>query len=242
MGDVDLEAVRRAHFKLVLDYAFGTANFVMPNVLAKLNAGSAFVVNPQMSTPGILGFDRDIACGPFGRACPKASGAHLGVLIAPDGEQLTIVDDTGRVLSDDQALLAFTVLISKEHQERTHSGAGQRLVAGQREFAPVVSMMLKSFGPNSRHPILMEIATSTHAHFASDVNGAAISFPAVPPRILMPLSALGPSPRPASWSRVGGCPEIIDSLPSVCVVHKTVPTRFGAEGGIDALDCQQSSR
>ncbi|MGH9296668.1 MAG: sugar phosphate nucleotidyltransferase, partial [Acidimicrobiales bacterium] len=32
-AQVDLEAIRRAHFKLVLDYAFGTAGFVMPNVL-----------------------------------------------------------------------------------------------------------------------------------------------------------------------------------------------------------------
>ncbi|MGH9303800.1 MAG: sugar phosphate nucleotidyltransferase, partial [Acidimicrobiales bacterium] len=54
---VDIEAIRRSRFKLVLDYAFGTTSFVMPNVLAKLGA-EVLVVNPHVSTPGVLSFER----------------------------------------------------------------------------------------------------------------------------------------------------------------------------------------
>ena len=36
---VDLDAIRAARFKLVLDYAFGTASFVMPNVLGEARGG-----------------------------------------------------------------------------------------------------------------------------------------------------------------------------------------------------------
>ena len=35
---VDIEAIRAARFKVVVDYAFGSTSFVMPNVLAKLGA------------------------------------------------------------------------------------------------------------------------------------------------------------------------------------------------------------
>ena len=49
---VDLDAIRDRRFKLVLDYAFGTASFVMPNVLAKLGA-DVLVINPNVSTSGV---------------------------------------------------------------------------------------------------------------------------------------------------------------------------------------------
>src|SRR5579872_5753679 len=58
INGVDVEAIRRAEFKLVLDYAFGTTSFVLPNVLAKLGA-DVLVMNPHVSTPGVLSFDRD---------------------------------------------------------------------------------------------------------------------------------------------------------------------------------------
>jgi mannose-1-phosphate guanylyltransferase/phosphomannomutase len=108
-GSVDLEAIRSARFKLVLDYAFGTAGFVMPNVLAKLGV-DVLVINPHVSTPGILSFERAAHASRLGELV-RASGAHLGALFEPDGEQLTIVDDTGRVLSDDEALCAMVRLV-----------------------------------------------------------------------------------------------------------------------------------
>ena len=36
---VDISAIRAARFKVVVDYAYGSTSFVMPNVLAKLEAG-----------------------------------------------------------------------------------------------------------------------------------------------------------------------------------------------------------
>jgi mannose-1-phosphate guanylyltransferase/phosphomannomutase len=108
-GSVDLAAIRGAHFKLVLDYAFGTTSFVMPNVLAKLGA-DVLVINPHVSTPGVLSFERAAHAERVAELV-RSSGAHLGALFEPDGEQLTIVDDTGRVLSDDEALCVMVRLV-----------------------------------------------------------------------------------------------------------------------------------
>jgi len=108
-GSVDLEAIRSAQFKLVLDYAFGATGFVMPNVLAKLGA-DVLVINPHVSTPGVLSFERSVHAARLGELV-RASGAHFGALFEPDGEQLTLIDDTGRLLSDIEALCVMVRLV-----------------------------------------------------------------------------------------------------------------------------------
>jgi mannose-1-phosphate guanylyltransferase/phosphomannomutase len=109
MARVDLEAIRKARFKLVLDYAFGTTSFVMPNILAKLGA-DVLVINPHVSTPGVLSFDRVVHAGRLGELV-RSSGAHLGAMFEPDGEQLTLIDDSGRILSDEEALCAMVGIV-----------------------------------------------------------------------------------------------------------------------------------
>ena len=81
---------------MVLDYSFGTASFVMPNVLAKLGA-EVLVVNPYAATAGGHGQRPRAAAGHVADLV-RASGAHLGAVIDPGGEHITLVDDEGQVL------------------------------------------------------------------------------------------------------------------------------------------------
>jgi mannose-1-phosphate guanylyltransferase/phosphomannomutase len=112
---INIDAIRAAGFKLVLDYAFGTTSFLMPNILAKLGA-DVLVINPHVSTPGVLSFDRVVHAGRLGELV-RSSGAHLGAMFEPDGEQLTLVDDTGRILSDEEALCAMVRIVA-EHDPK----------------------------------------------------------------------------------------------------------------------------
>jgi mannose-1-phosphate guanylyltransferase/phosphomannomutase len=107
---VDLSVVRSAGFKLVIDYSYGTTAFVMPNVLAKLGA-EVLGVNPYASTRAAIHHDPIEAAEQVG-ALVRASGAHLGVVVDRDGEHLTLIDDTGTRLTDDEARLAFVSLVS----------------------------------------------------------------------------------------------------------------------------------
>ena len=107
---VDIQAIRAARFKVVVDYAYGSTSFVMPNVLAKLGA-DILGINPYASTLGALNFER-MAHATGVAAVVRASGAHLGAVLDPDGEHLTLIDDAGNILSDDQALLALLTLVS----------------------------------------------------------------------------------------------------------------------------------
>ncbi|MCU1498676.1 MAG: nucleotidyl transferase [Acidimicrobiales bacterium] len=107
---VDLAAVRDKGFKLVVDYGYGATAFVMPNVLGKLGA-DVLGVNPYASTRQSITVDKAEAQANVSRLV-QASGAHLGALIDADGEHLTLVDDNGRVLTDDEARLAFVTLVA----------------------------------------------------------------------------------------------------------------------------------
>src|SRR5207342_3152042 len=50
---VDVERIRAAQFKIVIDYAYGSTSFAMPNVLAKLGL-EVLAVNPFVSTAGVM--------------------------------------------------------------------------------------------------------------------------------------------------------------------------------------------
>ena len=107
---VDIEAIRAARFKVVIDYGYGSTSFVMPNVLAKLGA-DVLAVNPYASTAGLLDFDvhahaREVA------TLVVASGASLGAVLDADGERLILIDDRGHVLSQDEAMLTMLDLVA----------------------------------------------------------------------------------------------------------------------------------
>ena len=115
MRSLDAESIRAAGFKVVIDYGYGSASFVMPNVLGKLGA-EVLAVNPYAATAGMVAFDRWQAAAHVGELV-KVSGAHLGAVIDPDGEHLTLVDDTGHVLTDDDTLFTLLSLVCATHDK-----------------------------------------------------------------------------------------------------------------------------
>ncbi|HUS60886.1 MAG TPA: sugar phosphate nucleotidyltransferase, partial [Acidimicrobiales bacterium] len=109
MSSAEASRIAGAGFKVVLDYAFGSASFVMPNVLAKLGS-EVLAVNPYAATAGAAAFDRWAHAEQLAPLV-RASGAHLGAVIDPEGERLTLIDDSGRVLSDNDTLFALLTLV-----------------------------------------------------------------------------------------------------------------------------------
>jgi mannose-1-phosphate guanylyltransferase/phosphomannomutase len=109
LDQVDTSAIRAARFKVVLDYAFGAASFVMPAVLGKLGA-EVLSVNPYAAARRSVTFDRlEHARGVS--TLVRAAGAHFGAVLGPDGERITLIDDNGRVLSDSEGLMALLALV-----------------------------------------------------------------------------------------------------------------------------------
>jgi mannose-1-phosphate guanylyltransferase/phosphomannomutase len=222
MSTVAVEAIRSAGFKVVLDYAFGSASFVMPNVLSKLGA-EVLTVNPYASTVGAASFEADAHAKRVSELV-RASGAHLGAVIHPDGERITLIDDSGQILSDDAALFALLGLVCSTTDNARVAlpvsvGKGAEELTGRCGAEIVWTKLSVSH--------LMEVASSADIHFAASQDGGFI-FPAFLPaydaaatlvNLLAMLAATG--------LRLS---KVVSESPPVHIAHEGVATPWEHKG------------
>jgi mannose-1-phosphate guanylyltransferase/phosphomannomutase len=219
---IDPHAIVDARFKLVIDYSYGAVATVMPNALAKLGA-DVLAVNPYTSTSGRLSFDESAAVDRVA-ALVRASGAHLGAVIDPDGDRLTVIDDVGRVLSHTEALLAYVELVA-DHL----LGDAIALPVNTTKYAAELAARhgVRVELTKLSTPALMHAARQPGVGFAADGVGGYI-LPGFLPAfdgaasLLKLLDVL--ARRNTSLS------QVVDELPKVHVVHDTVVTPWDFKG------------
>ena len=227
MEHIDVEAVRAARFKVVLDYAYGAASFVMPNVLSKLGA-DVLSVNPYASTRQSLTFDRWEHAAQVSELV-RASGAHLGAVIDTNGEFITFVDDNGHSLTDDEALMALLHLVLADADRR---GSPPPTVALPVSVGREVEAMCDNAGATLlwtklSTPHLMEVASGPGVRFAASQEGGYI-FPAFLPAydavatLVETLALLA-----SSGLRLS---QVVTQLPTVRVAHEAVVTPWEKKG------------
>jgi mannose-1-phosphate guanylyltransferase / phosphomannomutase len=110
-ASLDVAAIRAREFKLVIDYGFSAASFVLPLVLGPLGveAVAAHEFSPDhpssepVSLPGLVGQTKRLV---------GAIGADLGVVFDRAAERLYLIDDQAREIPVEQALLLYLRLIS----------------------------------------------------------------------------------------------------------------------------------
>jgi len=110
IAKLDLEAVRGAAFKVVIDYNNGGVAMVLPQILRELNCS----VIPLNAAPAEIVMEQDDSTfqahlQEIG-VITSAVKAKLGVFIDSPGERCFIVDESGTVLSHDQAFAVLTHL------------------------------------------------------------------------------------------------------------------------------------
>ncbi len=222
INSVDLTAARSTDLKLVLDYSFGTASFVMPNLLAKLEA-EVLVVNPYANTANVLTFDHQASAARVSELV-RASGANLGAILDPGGEFVTIVDDLGHTLTHDEALLALLTLVTEAQPGArvalpvAASGAAEEIC--RKSGAEIVWTKL-----SASH--LMEVANSEKVALAASQSGGFI-FPRFLPAFdgaatLVNLIAL--------LTTAGGkLSDLVAQLPPVHITHQAVHTPWDQKG------------
>jgi len=222
---VDVERIQQAEFKVVLDYAFGAASFVMPNVLARLGA-DVLAVNPYASTLRAMSWNAEEHAREIGRLV-RASGATLGAVIDPDGERLILADDTGRVLDDNQALLAFVAL------NAGHLGKGQSIAlplsATMHADALAKDRGVEVIRTKLSNAALMAAAARKGVGFAANTRGGFIlpgflpAFDAAASLVKL-LELLAYDDVPLS--------KVVSNLPTVHIAHETVVTPWEEKGAV----------
>ena len=218
----DLPNASRRDLKLVLDLSYGAASFVMPNLLSKVKA-DVLSINPYAQTPGMISVDPVSSAARVVQSV-RGSGADLGAVIDAGGEHLTLVDGTGRILTDDEALMVFLDLMTAGDEPvrvalpATVSFRAYRL--GAARGTEIITTALSS----SR---LMEAAASGGVAYAADQDGGFI-FPDFLPSFdgaaaLVKLIAL--------LGRSGeSLAQVASRLPDLPVIRTEVETPFEQKG------------
>jgi mannose-1-phosphate guanylyltransferase / phosphomannomutase len=98
---VDIDAIANRKFKVVLDYSFGAAASVMPNVLAKIGA-DVLSVNPYASTAYATEAAEELG--------PRVE--RLSNIVRSSGTA-TFIDDRGDALTPERTLLVLVSLVSQ---------------------------------------------------------------------------------------------------------------------------------
>ncbi|MGH9015014.1 MAG: sugar phosphate nucleotidyltransferase [Acidimicrobiia bacterium] len=221
---VDAERLRDRAFKVVLDYSFGASSIVMPNVLAKIGA-EVLAVNPFASTASATAsFEEGSARAARIADLVRASGSDLGIVVDPDGETATLIDDEGVVLRPEQALLALVTLVAT-----AHPGAGIALpVSVSREAERIAAEHGAEITWTKLSAVhLMEVSSTGGVEFAASLDGGFIwpdflpAFDATA-TLAKVLDLLAATERTLS--------SVVRELRRVHVAHETVATPWERKG------------
>jgi mannose-1-phosphate guanylyltransferase/phosphomannomutase len=222
MRTVDAHAIRAAGLKVVVDYAYGTTSFVMPNVLSKLGA-DVLSVNPYAQTAGAAAFDVEAHAARVAELV-RAANARLGAVIDPDGERITLIDDEGHVLSNDEALLSLLTLVTST-TEKAHVALPVAVSREAERIAEEAGARITWTKLSTPH--LMEVAASGGVDLAASQEGGFIF-----PRFLPAYDATAAFVNVLELLARSGLrlSKIVAGLPRISIVHDSVVTPWEQKG------------
>ncbi len=110
---LDTEAVQKRNFKVIVDYAYNRISGVLPQMLGQLetetialNAYTDAKKSPKTEA------ERDEFVQSLSEYLLTLK-ADMGVYLGDDGERLTVVDETGSILSGSDLLAVFALLVAR---------------------------------------------------------------------------------------------------------------------------------
>lgn len=223
LGALGPLSAQAAAARLVVDYGGGHAGQVLPQALAESGV-QALTLNPAGGRSGTRGEPGPDAGRLELSAVVGSLRADLGVRLDPAAERLTVVDDRGRLLGDQEALVLFAALAARQ--------AGAREIAVPITATAAVEAVCAEHGTRVRRTrtgirALMEAAAAGGLALAADGHGG-FAFPGFHPG-MDGLFAIGWLLR---WlGREGrSLSALMDSLPRPAVVTETLPCPWQAKG------------
>jgi mannose-1-phosphate guanylyltransferase/phosphomannomutase len=223
LAGIDVEAIRARGFRLVVDYGFSAASFVLPLVLGPLGveavSAHGFTTDRTDSGPALL---RE-AIGQVKQLVP-AVGADFGVVLDRAAERLYLLDESGREVPVEQSLLLFLQLIGQ-------NGKRGKLAFPITVTSHVDTMLAGSGLEVVRTPASLEELTKAAAGdgviFAGAVGGGYV-FPEFVPAydavasLCKLLELLAPVRKPLS--------QLVAALPAPTLVHRQLPCPWALKG------------
>ncbi|HEY9624328.1 MAG TPA: mannose-1-phosphate guanyltransferase [Crinalium sp.] len=112
-----VDAIRSSKSKVVIDYVYAVSGAVLPQLLAKFGC-DAVVLNASLNLHVPSQSDREVLLNQLGHVV-EALKANFGVQVSANGEQLILVDESGRPIRGEMLTALMTHLILTEHPRGT---------------------------------------------------------------------------------------------------------------------------
>ncbi len=225
LGAIDIDAIRASGLKVVIDYAFGPACLVGPSIMGRLGIDILSVnVYTDEHRPVVTADEYEEMLAHLQDHVTK-SGSDLGVLLEPGGGTATLIDERGRAVPQERALMAFLA-----HEAARGAGSIALPVSSSircEEVAEARGATVQWTG--TALTALMARAGRKGVGFAGDADGTLIF-----PGFLPAPDALMTFAKALEMTATGARPlgEIIDSLPEVHVARRNVQTPWNMKGAV----------
>jgi mannose-1-phosphate guanylyltransferase/phosphomannomutase len=221
LADLDTEAIRARGFRIVVDYGYSAGSFVLPLVLGPLGVEavtSHAFESDTGSTPGRLAETIDQA-----QRLVAAVNADFGAVFDRSAERVYLLDERGREIRPDQALLLYLKLLG---------GDGGKVVVpitATSQVEEVVDGRFEVVRTPASLPELTRAAAGDGVVFAGAPGGGYV-FPGFLPAydaiaaLCKLLELLAPVGDPLS--------KLVSELPRPTLVHRQVQCPWALKGAV----------
>jgi mannose-1-phosphate guanylyltransferase/phosphomannomutase len=171
LKNIDIEAVRSARFKVVVDYSHGGATQVFPSIFSGLGLDLVSLnayLDPSARFRTEADFQQSIRqLASIGRSL----GADVGFLLDAGAEKLSVVDEKGDFIDSDRLLPIVTSLYLQSHQAQrvavpVPASMGVDIIAG--EYG------VRVFRTRNDHLAMMEAMQAQEVDFVGGTKGGFI--------------------------------------------------------------------
>ncbi|HEX2045228.1 MAG TPA: sugar phosphate nucleotidyltransferase [Gaiellaceae bacterium] len=223
---LDVDAIAARGFRLIVDYSYSAASFVLPLVLGALDV-EAVAAHPYVSEhrrePASASLSESLGQT---KRLVRAVGADFGAVLDPAAERIYLVDDQAREVAVEQELLLFLRLLATDGK------------SGRLAFPGTVTSLVEQLVEGTQLEVertpsslseLMRAAAGDGVIFAGSVGGGFV-FPDFAPAydavasLCKLLELLAPVRRPLS--------EIVADLPESGVIHRQVRCPWARKGAV----------
>ena len=224
LAGLDGDSIRRRGFRIVVDYGFSAASYVLPLVLGPLAVEAVAAHSFPTETDGAaVDMEESVVQA---RRLVGAIGADLGVVFDRAGERLRLVDETGAEVPPEKALLLYLSLLGR---------AGRH---GRVAFPVTVTAQVDRLAEEAELEVvrtptslagLTKAAAEEGTVFAGSAGGGYVfpqflpAFDAVASLAFL-LELLAPVERPLS--------ELLAELPQPALVHRQLPCPWSLKGTV----------
>jgi mannose-1-phosphate guanylyltransferase / phosphomannomutase len=223
---VDMNGVRGAGLKVVVDCAGGTASLVLPALLGRIGV-DVLTVNNRLDEASPTQSLAQVRAGMHRLAeLVSSSRAAFGVRFDPVGERITLVDDQGAMVADERALLVVLDLIAAER--RTGRVALPVTTTRVAERVSRFHQVEIDWTPTSLHG-LYEATAAEDVIFAADGRGGYVV-----PEFSRSIDGI------AAFARLLGLvartrlsmSQIDARIPAAHLLKRSMPTPWAAKGSV----------